>query len=184
VQTRLAEDFGASTAILVTAMFFMFSHGQYYETLSPWTVGMILTGVFSALAWGYAFYKTRSLIAPIVAHVLVNFPVSGAADYILPAAMAIIVVVYHKTVINAIRDFVQMVQSDPHSRIGTLVVTIGMTLYAVIISLSQDLAILISIPALITALILIGVSKSKKKRALRATGQMTETALTEEFVSN
>jgi membrane protease YdiL (CAAX protease family) len=178
VQTRLAEDYGAPTAILVTAMFFMFSHGQYYETLSPWTVGMIMTGVFSALAWGYVFYKTRSLIAPIVAHVLINFPVSGAADYILPVAMAILVVVFRKPIVSAIRDFVLMVKTDSHSRLGTIVVIIGMTLYAVLVSLSQDMAILISIPALITALILIGVSKSKKKKSLHATGHMTEEFVT------
>ena len=174
VQTRLAEDFGAPTAILVTAMFFMFSHGQYYETLSPWTVGMLATGVFSALAWGYVFYRTRSLIAPIVAHVLVNFPVSGVAEYIVLTSMIIFVVVYRKPILNGMRDFAQMVKSDPHSRFGTVLVITIMTLYVVLVSLAQDIAMLISIPALVTALILIGISKSKAKKTIHPIVQMID----------
>ncbi len=164
VQTRLAEDFGAPTAILITAMFFQFSHGQYYETLSPWTIGMLVTGVFSALIWGYVFYKTRSLIAPIVAHVLVNFPVAGTANYFVFAAMIILIVVFRRQILASARDFGQLIKNDAHSRTGTVVAVIFMTLYAVLVSLSQDIAIVFSIAALIAALILEIIAKSKAKK--------------------
>src|SRR5512136_1890874 len=80
VQTRLAEDYGAPAAILITALFFTFSHSQYYLAPSPRNIGMVLTILFSAIAWGYAFHATRSLIVPIIAHATVNIPIAGVAD--------------------------------------------------------------------------------------------------------
>ncbi len=163
VQTRLAEDFDAPTAILVTALFFNFSHGQYYLTLSPWTIGVLLTGLFSALAWGYVFYRTRSLIATMAAHAIVNFPLRGAADFILPILMIFIVVIYRKQIIEAIRAFMEMFKSDVLSKTGIIVSGIFIILFAVVVTLAEDMALLFGVLALILALVLEFVEKRKLK---------------------
>lgn len=163
VQVRLGEDFDAPTAILVTALFFEFSHGQYYLTLSPWTVGMLLTGVFSSLAWGYTFYRTRSLIAPIVAHALLNFPTRGMADFLLPIAMLAIIVIYRKQIVEEFQTFGAMFKSDIVSKVGMVLASIFMVLFAVIVATAEDIAILFSIVAIIIALILEALEKRKTK---------------------
>lgn len=163
VQTRFAEDFNAPTAILATALFFTFSHGQYYLTLSPWTIGSLLTTLFSALAWGYIFYRTRSLIAPIVAHAIVNFPVRGVVDFILPVVMMAVVVIYRKQIIEAIQAFWTMLKSDIDSRWGTVAVSVSMILFAVVVAIAEDIALLFGIAALLIALALEFIEKRKLK---------------------
>lgn len=163
VQTRLAEDFDVPAAILITALFFTFSHGQYYLTLSPWTIGALLTGLFSALAWGYVFYRTRSLIATMLAHAIVNFPLRGAADFILPILMIFVVVIYRKQIIEAIRAFGVMLKSDILSKVGTVVGGIFIVLFAVAVTLTEDVALLFGIVALVIALVLEFVEKRKLK---------------------
>lgn len=173
IQVRLGEDFDAPTAILVTALFFMFSHGQYYLTLSPWTVGMLLTGVFSALTWGYIVYRTRSLIAPIVAHALVNFPVRGAADFLLPIAMFAIVVIYRKQIVEAFHTFGAMFKLDVLSKIETSLAGIFMVLFAIIVATAEDIAILFSIVALVVAFVLEFIDKRKLKQNEKLTGGLS-----------
>jgi membrane protease YdiL (CAAX protease family) len=163
VQTRLGDDFDAPTAILVTALFFEFSHGQYYLTLSPWTIGMLLTGVFSALAWGYIFYRTRSLIAPIVAHVLVNFPTRGAADFIIPIVMFAAVLIYRKQIMEAFRAFGAIFKSDVLSKIGATIASIFIVIFAIVVTAAQDMALLFGIVALLIALVLEVIEKRKLK---------------------
>jgi len=170
VQVRLGEDFDVPTAILVTALFFEFSHGQYYLTVSPWTAGMLLTGVFSSLAWGYIFYRTRSLIAPIVAHVLINIPVRGMADFLFPIAMIVIVVIYRKQIMEEFRAFGEMFKSDILSKFGTTLASIFMILFAITVTTAEDIAILFGVVALIIALVLEVMDKRKLKKNEKLAG--------------
>ena len=163
VQTRLAEDFDAPTAILITALFFTFSHGQYYLTLSPWTIGTLLTGLFSVLAWGYVFYRTRSLLAVIVAHAIVNFPMRGAADFILPIIMFCVVLIYRKQILEAFRAFGSMLKLDVRSRIVTVIASVFITLFAITVAVAEDMALLFGIAALVFALVMEFVEKRKLK---------------------
>ena len=163
VQTRLAEDFDAPTAILITALFFIFSHGQYYLTLSPWTIGNLLTGLFSALAWGFVFHQTRSLLVVIVAHAIVNFPMRGAADFILPIVMFCVVVIYRKQIFDAFRAFGIMLKSDVRSKIWTVVVCVFIILFAIAVAVAEDMALLFGIAALIVALVLEFIEMRKLK---------------------
>jgi hypothetical protein len=179
VQVRLGEDFDAPTAILVAALFFEFSHGQYYLTLSPWTVGMLLTGVFSSLAWGYVFYRTRSLIAPIVAHALINFPARGMADYLLPIAMFAIVVIYRKQIADEFRTFGAMFKTDVISRIETALASIFMVLFAILVATAEDMALLFGIAALVIALVMEAIEKRKLKTQSKDVSVYAKTNTTE-----
>ncbi|MFO7891636.1 MAG: CPBP family intramembrane glutamic endopeptidase [bacterium] len=164
VQTRLAEDFDAPAAILITALFFTFSHSQYYLTLSAWTIGFLLTTLFTALAWGYIFFRTRSLIAPIIAHALVNIPVRGAANIILPVVMIAVVVSYRKQIIKAFKNFAAIFKTSIFAKWETVVVSLGVIIFTVLIAVAQDIAVLFGIVFLFIALVLEFFEKRKKKK--------------------
>ena len=163
VQTRFAEDFDAPTFILVTALFFTFSHSQYYLTLSPWTIGVLLTTLFSALVYGYVFYRTRSLVAPMVAHAMVNFPVRGVVDFLLPLVMLAAVIIYRKQIIEAACTFGAMFRSDILSRWGMVVVSISIILFVIVVAVAEDIALLFGIVVLVVALVLELIEKRKLK---------------------
>lgn len=89
VQTRLEEDLGAPAAILGGAGLFVFSHAQYH-ILDALNIATVLTMIVSAVAAGYVFYLTRSLVPVIVAHAIVNVPIRGPALWIaVPIAFGV-----------------------------------------------------------------------------------------------
>ena len=92
VQSRLAEDFGAPPAILMTALFFTFSHTQYFIA-GILGVGMLGSLFVASVAAGYVRYRTGSLLPGIGAHALGNLPFRG---WVVPAVlilMALLVVI-------------------------------------------------------------------------------------------
>jgi membrane protease YdiL (CAAX protease family) len=89
IQTRLMEDFGTGAAILITAVFFTFSHTQYF-ILSGTGIGMLLSLFVGSLALGYARYRTSSVFPGIIAHALGNLPFRG---WLLPMLLALMVLV-------------------------------------------------------------------------------------------
>ncbi|MFC1529448.1 lysostaphin resistance A-like protein [Gemmatimonadota bacterium] len=99
-QTRLTEDLGPWTAILITAVVFAFGHTQYYK-LELLSLGMLFSIIFGSIVGGYIFYRTRSLVPVIVAHAIGNIPWKGVFDYLVPALALIIIVVYRRTIITA-----------------------------------------------------------------------------------
>lgn len=163
VQTRLAEDFDAPTAILATALFFTLSHGQYYLTLSPWTLGTLLTSLFGSLVWGYAFYRTRSLLAVIVAHALVNFPVRGIAEFILPGLMVMVIIFYRAQIRAAFHQFGALFKSEGLTKLWMVFVSLFFSLFALLVTLAEDLALLFGIFTLVVALVLEWNEKRKSK---------------------
>jgi membrane protease YdiL (CAAX protease family) len=74
-QRRLAESWGDGAAIVGVSVMFAFSHGQYLRG-NPYSVGMLLSVVISAVGFGVVFAATRSLWPPIVAHALINVPLT------------------------------------------------------------------------------------------------------------
>jgi membrane protease YdiL (CAAX protease family) len=90
IQSRLSEDFGAPTAILITASFFTFSHTQYFIP-SAIGVGMLASLFLGSIGGGYVRYRTGSLLPGIVAHALGNLPYRGWVATAVLAAMILIV---------------------------------------------------------------------------------------------
>lgn len=74
-QRRLAEDWGDGPAILGTACFFTFAHRQYLIA-NAYNVTMVMSLFCMALGLGIAFAWTRSLIPSILAHALINIPMT------------------------------------------------------------------------------------------------------------
>ncbi len=168
VQTRLAEDCGAPAAILITAFFFTFSHSQYYLAPSPRNIGMVLTILFSAIVWGYAFHVTRSLIVPMIAHAIVNVPIAGAANFILPVLMLGVIVVYRRRIWEHIQGLWAMLKPALSKR-TTVLAVIFMVLFAVAVAIAQDMTVLLGVAMLIIAATLEFIEKRRRQHLQLAT---------------
>jgi membrane protease YdiL (CAAX protease family) len=74
-QRRLAEDWGDGPAIIGTACFFTFAHRQYLVA-NAYNVSMIASLLFLAIGLGVVFAWTRSLIPSMIAHAIINVPLT------------------------------------------------------------------------------------------------------------
>jgi membrane protease YdiL (CAAX protease family) len=161
IQTRLEEDFGPAVAILATAFLFFLSHSQYY-ILNAFNIGMIVTGIFSAIAYGYIFYRTRSLLVTIIAHAIVNIPIRGIGLWVEIAAMMIVVIFARREIFRALVDFWSLLHSISHFwQAAGVVVLCG--LFAVAFALLGDIMILVGVVLFIAALALEWLEKRQVK---------------------
>lgn len=159
VQTRLEEDFGAPTAIMATSVLFALSHSQYY-ILNAYNLGMLAAIIFSAIAYGYLFYRTRSLLITIIPHILVNIPVKGALLWVLPVIMLIVCVLAWKEIYKYIADFMQLIRDMPR-KWQSLAVIVMVAMFAIGYALFGDIFILLGILFILTALILEWLDKRR-----------------------
>ncbi len=166
VQTRLEEDFGAPLAIVSTAFLFAFSHSQYL-VLNVFNVGMMLSLLLSAVAWGYIFYRTRSLLPTMIAHALVNLPLRGAGLWIQLVLMLVVIVVARRPIARTLLDGWALLRSLSGHWQG-LAVAVAFGLFAVAFALLGDLVLLVGCGCFVAALILIAIEKRRTKKALLA----------------
>lgn len=75
-QRRLAEDWGDGPAVLGTACFFTFAHNQYLIA-NTYNVTMIASLLCLAIGLGVVFAWTRSLIPSMIAHAIINVPMTA-----------------------------------------------------------------------------------------------------------
>ena len=97
VQTRLAEDFGASAAIVTASLFFAFSHTQYFIA-GPIGAGMVASLFIESVGIGYARHRTGSLLPGIIAHASGNLPFRGWVELTVLALMVVFDVVRRRVV--------------------------------------------------------------------------------------
>lgn len=74
-QRRLAEDWGDAPAIIGTAFLFTFTHGQYLK-LNAYNVTIVASLLILAIGFGTVFAWTRSLIPAMVAHAIIDVPMT------------------------------------------------------------------------------------------------------------
>jgi len=74
-QRRLAEDWGDGPAILGTACLFLFSHSQYLF-LNLYNVSLLASLFVLSVAVGVVFAWTRSLVPSLLAHSIINIPMT------------------------------------------------------------------------------------------------------------
>ena len=87
-QRRLAEDWGDGPAIIGTACFFTFSHRQYLIA-NAYNITMIASLLCLAIGLGVVFAWTRSLIPSVIAHAIINVPMTPLWQGALLVAFAI-----------------------------------------------------------------------------------------------
>ncbi|MFW9778985.1 MAG: lysostaphin resistance A-like protein [Candidatus Heimdallarchaeota archaeon] len=105
VQTRLSEDFGEAPAILLTTLFFSFGHVQYLY-FGFFGLGTILVNFLSIFLFGYLYYRTKSLVPGIIAHVIVNFPTRDITTYVLLVLMIGIILLTVSSIKEKVRDLI------------------------------------------------------------------------------
>jgi membrane protease YdiL (CAAX protease family) len=74
-QRRLAEDWGNGPAIVGVACLFTFAHSQYLIP-NAYNAAMIVTLLAIAIGFGIVFAWTGSLVPSIVAHAIINTPLT------------------------------------------------------------------------------------------------------------
>jgi membrane protease YdiL (CAAX protease family) len=104
IQRRLEESFGGLPAVLMATFFFVFNHSQYHK-VTFLSIGTIVAFLFSSVAAGYVFYRTRSLYATMAAHALVNIPTKGTVDWIVLLLMVAVVILSAKKIAVYLRQF-------------------------------------------------------------------------------
>ena len=110
VQTRLAEDFGAPAAIVMTAVMFTLSHRQYFIA-SALGVGMLVSLLFGSLLGGHVRYRFGTLWPGVLAHALGNVPVRGWWQPVLLAAMVVVLIAGRKAVLEHLREMTRTIAS-------------------------------------------------------------------------
>jgi len=102
-QRRLAESWGDGPAILGTSCLFVFAHRQY---LIPnlYNVTMVGSLFCLALGLGIVFAYTRSLLPGIIAHAIINIPMTVPWQIALLAVFAIGTIVAFRSGTTALRE--------------------------------------------------------------------------------
>jgi len=167
LQTRLTEDFGPLAAILITAVTFALSHGQYRK-LSVLAIGMLVTILIEAICIGYVFYRTKSLLAPIICHAIGNIPNSlllptrRLADFLIPLLMLVVVYLFRKQIAAYLRQLYQALIAIPAPR-----VTSAALLYVVLLIIGFELLPLVLAVVGIVTLTIALLFEYKEKRTRR-----------------
>jgi predicted branched-subunit amino acid permease len=103
-QTRLEEDFGGIGAIVVVALFTALGHNQYHH-LNLLSIGSIVSAILCFLGIGWVYWCSRSLIPGMIIHGAMNLPTKGRYDFVLPAVMILVLILFWKDWQDMIRGF-------------------------------------------------------------------------------
>jgi membrane protease YdiL (CAAX protease family) len=103
-QTRLEEDFGGVGAIVIVTLFLTLGHNQYHH-LSLLSIGTIVGLIPLGLGTGYVYWRSRSLIPAMIVHAAVNVPTKGIYDFVLPAAMVVVLILLRQKWLSMVQDF-------------------------------------------------------------------------------
>jgi membrane protease YdiL (CAAX protease family) len=126
-QTRLEEDFGGIGAVSITALFFVLGHNQYHH-LSVLSIGNMAGLIPCAFGLGFAYLYTRSLIPGIILHAALNVPTKGIYDFLVPAIMIVVLILFYSKWVGQVQEFWQQVASPGWKRAalaGTVVLVVG-----------------------------------------------------------
>lgn len=102
-QRRLAEDWGDDPAILGTTSLFVFAHRQY---LLPnlYSVGMVLSLKCVGLGLSAIFAYTRSTLPSMIAHAIINTPMTPKYQICLLLLFVVGIVIFSLREIRAIKQ--------------------------------------------------------------------------------
>jgi membrane protease YdiL (CAAX protease family) len=104
-QRRLAEDWGDAPAILGTSCLFVFAHKQYLIP-NAYNIGMIFSLLCVALGLGLVFAYTRSLLPSILAHAIINVPMTPKWQLLVLVGLLAGILFFFKPGLQAIRQVI------------------------------------------------------------------------------
>lgn len=97
VQGRLMEGFAPGAAVLITTLIFALLHIQYLQAdaaLQLTFVGLVL----ASLIFGMITYRTGSLLPAIIAHALVNTPMSTPIQILFTGLGILALLAFHRQI--------------------------------------------------------------------------------------
>jgi membrane protease YdiL (CAAX protease family) len=101
-QRRLAEDWGDAPAILGASCLFVFAHKQYLIP-NAYNIGMVFSLLCLALGLGIVFAYTRSLIPSMLAHAIINIPMTPKWQLVVLFVFLIGLLVFFRPGLQAIK---------------------------------------------------------------------------------
>jgi len=159
-QRRLAEDWGDGPAIIGTACFFTFAHRQYLIA-NAYNLTMIASLLCLAIGLGVVFAWTRSLIPSILAHAIINVPMTPFWQGALLVVFAIGAFFVWRGGVRAVRQVFRNTRV-----VACTVLAVALSLYVIeahqIHGMTQ-----IAIGMLVAALILQAIDR-RENRSVRA----------------
>jgi len=157
-QRRLAEHWGDGPAIVGTACFFTFAHSQY-QIPNLYNAGMIVGLLISALGFGVVFAWTRSLIPGIIAHALIDIPMT------VPWEAARVAVLMIGAAFLWRRGLAIIKQVFPNTKLGaTVALALVQTVYMIAVS-RVDKFVYVAIAMLVVAVMLEAISRRRSRVA-------------------
>ena len=156
-QRRLAEDWGSAAAILATACLFTFAHVQYL-ILNAYSIGMIVSLLIFAVGFGIIFAWTQSLVPSMMAHAIINFPMTPFWQVVLLVGFVVVLFVARRRGAAVTRQ----VFSDTGGAVCTALALLGAP-YA-IIAARLDVLAYIAAAMLAIAVLLEAFEKSPNRR--------------------
>jgi len=161
-QSRLAEDLGPAPAIVAVALMFTLSHSQYHIP-DLFNVTRIATLVISAVAWGYVFYRTRSLVPTIVAHVLINIPIRGPVMWVELVVMSLVCILARRAILDGAKDFLEVFRTaESHGR--TAAAGVIFAAFAVAFVYLPNIVPVLGLLAFVAVIVLIAIDRRKVAR--------------------
>ena len=125
-QTRLEEAFGGIGAIVIVTLFMTLGHNQYHH-LSILSIGTIVAMIPPVLGMGYVYWRSRSLIPAVLVHAALNFPTTGIYDFVLPAAMVAVLILFRQKWLSMVRDFCRSMASQGWKRAAFVATLLAIT---------------------------------------------------------
>jgi len=125
-QRRLAEDWGDGPAIFGTSCLFVFAHRQYLIA-NLYNITMVVSLFCLALGLGIVYAYSRSLIPPMIAHAIINVPLTTKWQIILLIVFLIGGVISFRAGVRAVREVFKGATSGP----CILLATVG-TIYVLV----------------------------------------------------
>jgi membrane protease YdiL (CAAX protease family) len=160
-QRRLAEDWGDGPAIIGTACFFTFAHRQYLIA-NAYNLTMIASLLFLAMGLGVVFAWTRSLIPSMIAHAIINVPLT-------PLWQGALLIVFAVGVFFAWRGGVRAVKQVFANTTVAACAVLGVVLSAYVIEAHQiKVMTAIAIGMLLVALVLEAIDRRESRRVTPA----------------
>jgi len=149
-QTRLGEDYGVGASIWFSAFIFGFAHTHFIQS-DFFKLGTLISIVISGVVLGYLFHVTGSLIAPILAHAVINLFATGPeTPIILAGTIVLVVILWRPIFLHAKNMWSILSQLESKSwTIGGLIVILILTTAVAIIPNSLLLWIIVGLPLFI-----------------------------------
>jgi membrane protease YdiL (CAAX protease family) len=120
---RVRESFSAGGALLMMAVFFAFAHGQYHH-FNALAAGDEASLLLWSLVLGYAVYRTGSLIPAIIAHAIINTPMTVNFYWALVAISLLALIFCRKAAVSwavSIIGLLRNIDDWPMTLLGVVV---------------------------------------------------------------